>query len=151
MLITPHRLFYPTTVVYRKKYPFPQYQTENNNSEILRELSNGNPDLITAELVARAAEMGDESCLKIYNEVTEYLCKGIGTIANLLNPEVVYLGGGIASNKKLLFDLVQSKKSKYLLHTNTNMPILPSTFGEQATIIGAVSLVLEKIMNLELQ
>ncbi len=128
-----------------------KHQVKNNNSEILRELSNGNPDLITAELVARAAEMGDESCLKIYNEVTEYLCKGIGTIANLLNPEVVYLGGGIASNKKLLFDLVQSKKSKYLLHTNTNMPILPSTFGEQATIIGAVSLVLEKIMNLELQ
>jgi hypothetical protein len=36
------------------------------------------------------------------------------------------------------------------LHTNANMPILPSTFGEQATTIGAVSLVLEKIMNLEL-
>ena len=122
----------------------------NNNSEILNGLCNGNHNLITAELVAKAAKMGDKSCLKIYNDVTEYLCKGIGTIANLLNPESVYLGGGISLNGEFLFDLVQSKKSKYMLPTNTNMPILPSTFGDQATTIGAVSLVLDKILNLEL-
>jgi glucokinase-like ROK family protein len=123
---------------------------DNKNSELLRELCNGNPNLVTAELVAKAAKMGDESCLKIYNEVMEYFCKGIGIIANLLNPEAVYLGGGISLNGEFIFDLIQSKKSKYLLHPNTNMPIIPSTFGEQATTIGAVSLVLRKILNLEL-
>jgi len=123
---------------------------ENNNSELLRELCNGNSNLITAELVAKAAKMGDEACLKIYNDVMEYFCKGIGIIANLLNPEAVYLGGGISLNGDFIFDLVQSKKSKYMLHPNTNMPILPSTFGEHATTIGAVSLVLKKILNLEL-
>ena len=123
---------------------------ENNNSELLRELCNGNPNLITAELVAKAAKMGDKSCLKIYDEVMEYFCKGIGIIANLLNPEAVYLGGGISLNGDFIFDLVQSKKSKYMLHPNTNMPILPTTFGEQSTTIGAVSLVLRKILNLEL-
>ncbi len=80
----------------------------------------------------------------------EYFCKGIGIISNLLNPEAVYLGGGISLNGDFIFDLVQSKKSKYMLHTNTNMPILPTTFGEQATTIGAVSLVLRKILNLDL-
>jgi len=123
---------------------------ENNNSELLRELCNGNSNLITAELVAKAAKMGDEACLKIYNDVMEYFCKGIGIIANLLNPEAVYLGGGISLNGDFIFDLVQSKKSKYMLHPNTNMPILPSTFGEHATTIGAVPLVLRKILNLEL-
>ncbi len=125
-------------------------EVANNNSIILSNLCNGNPNLITAELVAKAAKMGDETCLRIYNEVIEYFCKGIGNIANLLNPEAVYLGGGISLNGQFIFDLVQSKKSKYMLHTNANMPILPSTFGEQATTIGAVSLVLERIMNLEL-
>ena len=123
---------------------------ENNNSELLGKLCNGNPNMITAELVAKAAKMGDEPCLKIYNDVMEYFCKGIGIIANLLNPEAVYLGGGISLNGEFIFDLVQSKKSKYMLHPNTNMPILPSTFGEHATTIGAVSLVLRKILNLEL-
>jgi glucokinase-like ROK family protein len=123
---------------------------ENNNSELLSQLCNGNPKLITAELVAKAAKMGDEPCLKIYDEVMEYFCKGIGVISNLLNPEAVYLGGGISLNGDFIFDLIQSKKSKYLLHPNANMPILPSTFGEHATTIGAVSLVLRKILNLEL-
>jgi len=121
-----------------------------DDSETLNKLTGGNPGLITAEMVAKAAKMGDMPSLKIYNEITEYLCKGIGTIANLLNPEVIYLGGGISLNGKFLFDLVESKKSKYLLKSNAKLPILPSTFGEQATVMGAVSLVLEKIMNLEL-
>jgi len=122
----------------------------NNNSEILKELCNGNPDLITAETVARAAKIGDIPSLKIYNEVTEYVCKGIGTIANLLNPEVIFIGGGISLAGEFFFDLIEQKKSKYLLPQNSNVQIIPSTFGEQATSIGAVSLVLRELLNLEL-
>lgn len=122
----------------------------NNKSEILKELCNGNPDLVTAEIVAKAAKMGDIASIKIYNEVSEYICKGIGTIANLLNPEVIYLGGGISLNGDFFFELIEQKKSKYLLPQNSNIQIIPSTFGEQATSIGAVSLVLREIMNLQL-
>ena len=121
-----------------------------NNSELLKELCRGNQDLITAELVARAAKKGDPACLKIYDEVAEYLCKGIGTLANLLNPETVFIGGGISLNGDLLFDLIEEKRDKYLLAGNKRVKIQPSTFGDQATSIGAVSVVLEKILNLEL-
>ena len=121
-----------------------------NNSEILKKLCHGNPKLVSAEVIAKSAKMGDQACLSIYNEVTEYLCKGIGTIANLLNPEMIYLGGGISLNGQFLFDMVNNKKARYLLPSNSKLPIFPSTFGEHATAIGAVSLVLEKIMNLEL-
>ena len=121
-----------------------------NNSEILNNLCHRNPKLVSAEVIAKAAKIGDQACLSIYNEVTEYLCKGIGTIANLLNPEIIYLGGGISLNGPFLFDMINSKKTKYLLPSNSKLPIFPSTYGEHATAIGAVSLVLEKIMNLEL-
>ncbi|MBC8767783.1 ROK family transcriptional regulator [Arenibacter sp. BSSL-BM3] len=121
-----------------------------NKSEMLKELCNGNKDLITAELVARAAKKGDPASMKIYDDVAEYLCKGIGTIANLLNPETVYIGGGISLNGDLLFDLIEKKKDKYLLPGNARVDIRPSTFGDQATSIGAVSVVLQKILNLEL-
>jgi glucokinase-like ROK family protein len=120
-------------------------------SQKLKELTNGIPERVTAEMVANAAKAGDITCMEIYNEITEYLSKGIGVIANLLNPEVVYLGGGISLNGKFLFDLVESKKLIYLLKSNSKVPIRPVTFGEQATVMGAVSLVLEKIKNLELR
>ncbi len=121
-----------------------------NNAKLLNNLCDNNENLVTAEVVAKAAKKGDLASIEIYNEVAEYLCKGISVIANLLNPESIYLGGGISLNGKFYFDLINSKISKYLLSPNSNLQILPSTFGEQATSIGAVSLVMEKIMNLEL-
>jgi predicted NBD/HSP70 family sugar kinase len=68
-----------------------------------------------------------------------------------LNPEVIYIGGGISLNGKFFFDLINSKISKYLLSPNLGINIQPTSYGEQATSIGAVSLVMEKIMNLELK
>lgn len=82
--------------------------------------------------------------------MAEYVCRGIGVLANLLNPDAVYIGGGISLSDDLLFDLIDSKKAKHLLPANADIQIKPSRFGEQATSIGAVSLVLQKIMNLEL-
>jgi glucokinase-like ROK family protein len=125
-------------------------ELQGKDATLLKELCNGNPDLITAELVANAAKKGDLASMRIYNEVAEYVCKGIGIIANLLNPETVYVGGGLSLSGDLLFGLIERKKAKFLLPANINLQILPTTFEEQSTSIGAVSLVLEKIMNLEL-
>lgn len=122
----------------------------NNNGSILKDQCHGNLDLVTAQLIGKTAQMGDPASIKIFEEITEYLCKGIGTIANLFNPEIIYLGGGISMNGQFFFDMIQNKITKYLLKPNENLKILPSTFGEQATAIGAVSLVLDKIMKLEL-
>ncbi len=123
---------------------------KNKDAKILQKLSEGNANLISAELVGKAAKQGDKPSLEIYDNVTEYLALGIGNLANLLNPEIVYIGGGISLNGQFFFDLINSKISNYLLSPNQGLKIQPSTFGEQATSIGAVSLVMEKIMNLEL-
>lgn len=120
------------------------------DASILRRFCESNHDSITAEIVANAAKQGDLVSYQIYDEIAEYLCRGIGTLVNLLSSEVIYIGGGIALNGKFFFDLVNSKISKYLLTPNLKLQILPATFGEQATSIGAVSLVMEKVMNLEL-
>lgn len=122
----------------------------DKNAAILRQICDNNPNNITAKVIANAAKQGDKVSMLIYEEIAEYLCKGIGTLANLLNPEVIYIGGGIALNGTFFFDLIESNKSKYLLRPNLGLQILPATFGDQATSIGAVSLVMEKIMNLEL-
>ena len=123
---------------------------KENDSEILHNLCNGNPNFITAEIVAKAAKMGDKGCMHIYDDISEYLAKGIGVIANLLNPQIVYLGGGVSLNGQFLFDLIHEKKAKYILKSNFDIPIIPTTFGEHSTTIGAVALVLDKIMSLDL-
>lgn len=121
-----------------------------DKADYLRELCNDNADMISAELVAIAAKRGDKDCINIYREVSKYLCKGIGSIANVLNPELIYIGGGISLSGDLLFDSIEESKAKYLLSANDNLKILPASYGEQATVIGAVSLILDKILNLNL-
>lgn len=125
-------------------------EMKNNKGSILWEQCHGNIDLITAEIIGKSARKGDATSIKIYEEITDYLCTGIGIISNLLNPGIIYIGGGISLNGEFLYEMIQKKVTKYLIKPNANLKILPSTFGEQATSIGAVSLVLEKIMNLEL-
>jgi glucokinase-like ROK family protein len=128
-----------------------KHALQSDNAEILRDLSEGNVNLVSAELVGKAARLGDEASAQIYNEITEYIAQGIGILTNLLNPEVIYIGGGISLNGKFFFDLINSKISKYILSPNLGINIQPTTYGEQATSIGAVSLVMERIMNLELK
>ena len=123
---------------------------DHPDSKIIRELCNGNPEFVSAEMVYQAYLKGNLSAKKIYSEITDYLAQGIGTIANLLNPSVVYIGGGVSLNGEGFFDMVTPKISKHLLKPNKMLQILPSTFGEQATSIGAAALVLEKILNLNI-
>ena len=122
----------------------------NKDASILNKLCENNPDLISAELVSKAAQLGDVASIKIYNDIADYLCKGIGSLVNILNPKIIYIGGGVSLSGEFFFDLINSKISKYLLDPNSNVEIHPSSFGENATTIGSVSLILEKIMDLEL-
>jgi hypothetical protein len=43
--------------------------------------------------------------------------------------------------------MINRKNNKYLLKPNRNIVIKPATFAENATAVGAVSLVLQKILN----
>lgn len=119
-------------------------------SKILQKLYDQNGEIMEARIVALAAKAGDVDCLKIFDEVTTYLCLGIRNLVNILNPETIFLGGGVSSSGDFLFDLIRKKLATYLFKTNSKVTIVPCTFGEHATIMGAVSLVLHRIVNFEI-
>lgn len=116
----------------------------------IRSMTENNPALVTAKLLGQAYKKGDVLARKIYNQTTEYLAQAIGSLANLLNVAEVYIGGGVSLNGAFYLDLINEKVKKYLLPPNINIKILPSTFGEQATTIGAACMVLERILILDL-
>lgn len=51
---------------------------------------------ISAELVARAASEGDEGASSLLRRAGEMLGIGLGNLVNLLNPDVIAVGGGVA-------------------------------------------------------
>jgi len=119
----------------------------NEPTGTLSRLAENKIELVDAKLVAEAAKEGDPQALQIFEEVTENICAGIGDLVNLLNPEHVFIGGGISLSGDFFFDMINRKKNKYLLKPNRNIAIKPATFAENATTVGAVSLVLVKILD----
>ena len=61
-----------------------------------------------------AAKQGDTFSLDIIDYETEYLAMGIGNILNILNPEVIVIGGGVALAGDILFNPLKEKLKKYV-------------------------------------
>ena len=120
---------------------------EREPTGILSRLAENKMALVDAKLVAEAAKEGDLDALQIFEEITDNICIGIGDLVNLLNPEYVFIGGGISLAGDFFYEMINSKKNKYLLKPNRDIAIKAATFAENATAIGAVSLVLEKILS----
>ena len=71
----------------------------------------------------------------------EYLAMGIGNLLNIINPEVVVLGGGIALAKEQILEPMKQKIRKYALEiTLENLEIKTGVLGNEAGILGAAAL-----------
>ena len=49
---------------------------------------------------------GDELAIKIAEQFGEYLGKGLGVIATIINPEMIVIGGGVSKAGKILFEYI---------------------------------------------
>lgn len=112
-----------------------------NKNNLLYELIDRKIDKLEAKDIFDAAKQGDSFSLDIINYETEYLAMGIGNILNILNPEVVVIGGGVALAGDILFNPLKEKLKKYVLPVALeDLKIVPGVLGNEAGIKGAVGL-----------
>lgn len=122
---------------------------ERKKSQKLMELCKNDPNLIDAKLVFEAARSGDKDANEILETVTNYLGIGIASLANLLDPEVIFMGGGVSSNGEIFFKSLKKATQNFLISRNKKLDIKPVTFADYATLTGAFSLVVNKIIRFE--
>ncbi|MCB1224939.1 MAG: ROK family protein [Verrucomicrobiales bacterium] len=93
----------------------------------------------TEELVA-AVQAGDEEAAKVWRQSVRALAVGIASLVNVLDPERVIVGGGIASgaSEALLRPLKEELRSCEWRLMDRSVPILPATAGSYAGVLGAV-------------
>ena len=112
-----------------------------NKSNLLYELIDKKIDKLEAKDIFDAAKQGDSFSLDIIEYETEYLAMGIGNILNILNPEVIVIGGGVALAGDILFTPLKEKLKKYVLPMALeDLKIVPGVLGNEAGIKGAVGL-----------
>jgi glucokinase len=108
------------------------------------ELAGGDPDLVRGEHVVLAAAEGDEQAAAIFADVAHWLALGLANLTNLLDPQVIVLGGGLVEAGEVLLgptrtafaDLVEAAEYR------PAVAIVRACFGELAGAIGAAAIVL---------
>lgn len=93
----------------------------------------------TADLVV-AAKAGDPQAAILWQTTIRDLAAGIASLINVLDPEVVLLGGGIAEAGDDLFLPLAAEMNRVEWRPNGySVPILRAALGEWAGAIGAAS------------
>ncbi len=98
--------------------------------------------ILSPFLVTQAAKQGDRFSKEIWRETGEHLGTALAGLVNLLNPDTIVLGGGIAQNGRLLFDAVtRTIRKKAFPIASRSVKVVPAALGVDAGVIGAASLI----------
>jgi len=101
-----------------------------------KELAAGSP--ITPELVAEAAILGDGVALRIFEKTGYWIGIALSSVVNLLNPEVIIIGGGVAQAGDILFDPIRETINKRALKISADsVKVIPAQLGNSAGVVGA--------------
>jgi glucokinase len=101
-------------------------------------LINGDINSLHAGHIEYGAALGDDLCEAVWTEVLEYLGAGLASMANLLNPELIVLGGGVVyGTRHLIKDVKPIMKKRAMAASLKNMKLVKARLKEDAAILGA--------------
>ena len=103
-----------------------------------RELS----EKCAAEEVFRAASNGDEDATEILTSAGEALGVSVAFLVNVLDPEMIVVGGGLGMAGGLYWDAFQRSCREHIFADNSRgLPIVSAKLGTDAGLVGAAAVV----------
>lgn len=98
---------------------------------------------VSAKAVFDAVKAGDELAVEVAKEFGEYLGKGLGVIAGIINPEIIVIGGGVSKAGEVLFDYIRPPFERTVFSGCKDTIFALATLGNDAGIYGAAKMVLD--------
>lgn len=117
---------------------------EMGRSSILPELmAQSGKTRLTSGILAKAMAANDELVLSVMAQAQRYLGLLVGSLVNLLDPEMVVFGGGVveALGEPFLDPIAQVARDRYLQQRDADrVHIVPAQLGDHAGVLGAAIL-----------
>jgi glucokinase len=111
-----------------------------SRSAILDE-AGGRLDKITGEMVGRAYLAGDILAKELLQETAMFLTVWLGTIVDLLEPDVMIVGGGVAAMLQPFFGEIHDQLPKWCVNSHSQeIPLVSAHYGADAGIAGGAAL-----------
>jgi glucokinase len=121
-------------------------EIETGRPSNLAKAVRGDLNAITSEIIFQQATGGDPLCREIMVETGRYLAVGVANILNILNPEVVVIGGGVAEAGELIFSPLLEEVGEHAFPMAVEKArIVPAALGNDAGMIGAIGLVRREV------
>jgi glucokinase len=99
--------------------------------------------VITAEVVCDAAEAKDPVANLVLLEIAELLSVWLGNVIDLLEPEVIVVGGGVAAGLAPWLPKIANGFRRWTINTRANeIPLVPAKYGADSGIAGSAALCL---------
>jgi glucokinase len=111
-----------------------------NGNSVLWQMANESYE-VSSEMVGRANDLGDLLAHEVLTETISLLSVWLGNIIDLLEPDVIIMGGGVASMLQPFFADMQRQASENCVNSRAHeIPFLPAYYGADSGIAGGAAL-----------
>jgi len=93
-------------------------------------------EILSAQEIVRDAECGDEACQESLSDYTNRLARALSSIVNVIDPDVIVLGGGL-SNIRSLYHEVPKLWGEWIFSDRVDTQLVPPKFGDSSGVRGA--------------
>ncbi len=97
---------------------------------------------ISAKTVFDAVKAGDKVAIEIAEKFGYYLGKGLAAVANVVNPQIFVIGGGVSKAGEVLIPYIEPSFRKYAFPPCRGAKFALAQLGNDAGIVGAAGMVL---------
>jgi predicted NBD/HSP70 family sugar kinase len=115
---------------------------EGPGGAVLRELAGGDPAAVDAKMVFAAAANGDEAARRVLDELLDRLARGLASVAAVVNPATVIIGGGMSRAGDALLEPLERRVVNLIPRPPR---LVLSALGEEAVALGAVRLATQSV------
>lgn len=119
-------------------------QSRSHKSRML-EMVQGNIASLTAETVGEAALDGDVVANEVLREAADHLAIWLGNIIDLLEPEVIVVGGGLGHLMTSFLNYIGSRLERWAINPRRQqIPIVNALYGSESGVVGSAALCLPR-------